>query len=176
MPRLFWVAGPVLGQVVAGVDGEGLAVGLDRLVQPPLTLRTAQPLAQGPEREAQVVLGPGPVLGQVVAGVDGEGLAVGLDRLVQPPQTLRPPQPLAQGRERDAQVVLGPGPVLGQVVAGADGEGLAVGLHRLVQPPQTLRTPLTARPGPRARVPRLFWVLAQSWGRSSRVETVRAWR
>ena len=95
------------------MDGEGLAVGLHRLVQPPQTLRTAQPLAQGPEREAQVVLGRGPVLGQVVAGADGEGLAVGLHRLVQPPQTLRPAQPLAQGPEREAQVVLGRGPLPG---------------------------------------------------------------
>ena len=118
MPRLFWVLAQSLGQVVAGVDGEGLAVGLDRLAQPPQPLRPALPLAQGPEREAQVVLGPGPVLGQVVAGVDGEGLAVGLDRLAQPPRPSGPALTLAQGP---------------------------------------------------SAMPRLFWVLAQSWGRSSRV-------
>ena len=96
--------GPVLGQVVAGEDGEGLAEGLDRLVQPPQTLRSAQPLAQGPECVAQVVLGPGPVLGQVVAGVDGEGLAEGLHRLVQPPQTLRTAQPLPRAQSARPRV------------------------------------------------------------------------
>ena len=85
-------------------------MGLDRLTQPPQTLRPAQPIAQVPERVAQVVLGHGPLLGQIVAGADGEGLAVGLDRLVQPPQTLRTAQPLAQGPERVAQVALGRGP------------------------------------------------------------------
>ena len=107
--------------------------------------------------------------------MNGEGLVVGLHRLVQPPQTLRTAQPLAQGPERVAQVILGRGPVLGQVVAGADGEGLAEGLHRLAQPPQTLRPAQPLAQGPSA-VPRLFWVLAQSWGRSSRVQTVRARR
>ena len=52
--------GPVLGQVVAGADGEGLAVGLDRLAQPPQPLRPTLPLAQARERGAQVVLGRWP--------------------------------------------------------------------------------------------------------------------
>ena len=99
---------------------------------------------------------------------------MGLHRLAQPPLTLRSPS-RRPGPERVAQVVLGHGPVLGQVVAGVDGEGLAVGLHRLAQPPQTLRT---AQPLAQVRsaMPRLFWVLAHRWGRSSRVWTVRAWR
>ena len=48
--------------MVAGADGEGLAVGLDRLGQPPRPLGASLPLPQPPERAAQVVLGLGPLL------------------------------------------------------------------------------------------------------------------
>ena len=107
----------------------------------------------------------------------GDGVVADALRLREPVDLLQTRRETAQtdlNLKLAAQVVLGRGPVLGQVVAGADGEGLAVGLHRLAQPPRPSGPP-DARPGPSA-VPRLFWVMAQSWGRSSRVRTVRAWR
>ena len=39
---------PILGELVAAGDAEGVAVGLDRLIEPPPALRPAQPHAQGP--------------------------------------------------------------------------------------------------------------------------------
>ena len=134
--------------------------------------------------------GEGPArLGVLMGGDvadDGERLQGRLgDRVVADALRLREPVDLLQTRretaqtdlnlKRGAQVVLGRGPYWGRSSRVADGEGLAVGLDRLAQPPQTLRT---AQPLAQAQsaMPRLFWVVAHCWGRSSRVRTVRAWR
>ena len=101
----------------------------------------------------------------------GDGVVADALRLREPVDLLETRRETAQtdlNLKGSAQVVLGHGPVLGQVVAGADGEGLAVGLHRLAQPPQPLR-PAQPLAQARSAMPRLFWVMAQCWGRSSRV-------
>ena len=88
----------MVGQGIAGEDGEGLSVGLHCLGQAPRPRRAPLPLAQNPKGISQVVLGHGPVQGQDIAGVDGEGLPVGLHRLGQMPRPFHALLPFAQNR------------------------------------------------------------------------------